>query len=641
MSSINQKKNYIKLKPVTMDQMFAPEYFYIIFRYLPTNRDLYSCILVNRYWANCAIPILWEVPFKINNIYNLFPKVIQVYQKFIQTEKLHNDSLNNKPLYDYPSFLKELPFDRFLNSAIASNYSETLIIELIKILSKCSVKLRRFDLSQLHLSYNNSIIHKVLPQLLDYSSIFNRLSYLNCTYHLDVENAQVKKAQIFNALANSCHNIITIKATVWSKDEAIALSNLICSQKWLKKFSLVNSNESASFSVQSLQSQAGSLNNLTFKNMHRDINLNKSLNNRAKFKTTTFQLNGKAIDSLLQCNNITKIKFKHCEGLNRFPIKYNYTFPNLTTLEYIYGNYKIHDDVPPVEILSNIVKQNGKTIKNIIFDWHSYNSPECTQLIKNIAECTINLEHLKTPLYTLEQLALILQTQNQLKNLDINIGNGIKPYCALFLFINMPFNNLENSIIQICFDGYKYYRPEFNQLKQVFEQIFYKNYQINNFVLRQYYWPNLLNDQKKNLVKIFPSLNILIERSRNSRKSDILSDKYNELVEFFDGLLKIKSDNIWAMIQRGATYFNMNNYKKSLEDLNAFLKIDPNNACGLRQRGEIFYMMEKYEDSLVDLNRSLEIQPDNLWSLRLRGIIYCNIKISTKSWRILLHDEKI
>ncbi|CAG8733144.1 15617_t:CDS:2, partial [Gigaspora margarita] len=311
---------------------------------------------------------------------------------------------------------------------------------------------------------------------------------------------QVKKAQIFNALANSCHNIINIKVTVWSNDEAIALSNLICSQKWLKTFSLVNSNEAASFSVQPLQSQARSLNNLTFKNMHRAIHLNESLNNQTNFKITTLQLNDEAIDSFLQCNNITKIKFKHCEGLNRFPIKCNYTFPNLTSLEYIYGNYNIHDGSPPVEILSKIVKINGKTIENIIFDWNSHYPPNCTQLIKNIVECTINLKHLKTPVYTLEQLALILQTQNQLKNFDLHIGNGITPYCALFLFINMPFNNLKNSIIQLCFDGYQNYRPEFNQLKQIFEQIFYKNYQINNVVLRQYHWPNLLNNQKEETI---------------------------------------------------------------------------------------------------------------------------------------------
>ncbi|KAF0432450.1 hypothetical protein F8M41_005215 [Gigaspora margarita] len=484
-------------------QKLSPEYFNIIFRYLPTNRDLYSCSLVNRYWANCAIPILWESPFKINIVYNLFPKVIQVYLKFIQTEELHNDSLVKRPLYDYPSFLKELPFDRFLNSAITNNYPETLIVELFKILSNRSVMLCRFDLSQLHLSFDNLITHKVLPQLLDNSSIFKRLSYLNCTYHLDIEETQqTLKAQIFNALANSCHNLRNIKATVWCKDETIALANLICSQKWLKKVSLVNSNESASFSIQSLQSQAGSLNKLTFKNMHRDLNLNKSLSNRAKFKPTKLQLNDKAIYSLLQCNKITKLKFKHCEGLNRIPIKCNYTFPNLTYLEYTYGNDNIYDVAPPVEILSNIIKMNGKTVENIIFDWHSRNPPECTQLIKNIAECTINLEHLKTPLYTLEQLALILQTQNHLKNLNIYIGNGVNPYCALYLFINMPFNNLKNSIIQLYFDGYQNHRPEFDQLKQVFEQIFYKNYQIKNFVLRQYCWPNLLKRKKEKLINI-------------------------------------------------------------------------------------------------------------------------------------------
>ncbi|KAF0432451.1 hypothetical protein F8M41_005216 [Gigaspora margarita] len=532
MSSIVQKTNGIKLKFDNIDQKLSPEYFNIIFRYLPTNRDLYSCSLVNRYWANCAIPILWESPFKINNVYNLFPKVVQIYLAFIQIEKFHNDFSVNRPLYDYPSFLKELPFDRFLNSAITNNYPETLIVELFKILSNRSVMLRRFDLCQLHLSYDNLITHQVLPQLLNYSSLFKRLSYLNCTYHLDVEEAQqTLKAQIFNALANSCHNIINIKATVWSRDEAIALANLICSQKWLKRVSLVNSNESASFSVQSLQSQAGSLNNLTFKNMHRDLNLNKSLSNRAKFKPTEFKLNDKSIYSLLKCNNITKLKFKHCEGLYNFPTECNYTFPNLTSLEYIYGNYKIHDVAPPIEILSNIIKMNGKTIENIIFDWHSRNPPDCTQLIKNIAECTINLGHLKTPLYTLEQLALILQTQNHLKNLDIYIGNRINPYCALFLFINMPFNNLKNSIIQLYFDGCQNHRPEFDQLNQIFEQIFYKNYQINNFILRQCFWPNLLKREKEELVKHFPSLKINIsrERSRYSLNSDILSDRYNEL----------------------------------------------------------------------------------------------------------------
>ncbi|CAG8597975.1 26659_t:CDS:2, partial [Dentiscutata erythropus] len=422
MSSIDQEKNDFKLKSGTIDQMFAPECFNIIFRYLPSNKDLYSCILVNRYWANCAIPILWESPFKTNNKSKQFPKVIQIYLTFIPIEKkFHNDSLINKPLYDYPSFLKELHFDRFFNSAIANNCSETLIHGLFKMLSTYPVKLRQLDLSRLYLSFHNPMIYEVLQNLeysstfsyvillknLEHSSMFSRLSHLNCAYHWYVE-----KTQIFNALANICHNIRNLKATVWSENEGAALANLIRSQRCLKKFSIINSNHFVSLPVQSLKSQIESLDSLTFKNMNQNINLRNS-----KLVSTTLQLNNEDIFSLIQSTKIIELKFKNCEGLNLLPTISNFT--NLTSLEYTYGSYDIHDNQTPIEILSNLVKMNGKTLENIIFDWHYHGFLECTQLIKNVAESTINLKYLKTPLYTLEQLALILQTQNQLKKLEI------------------------------------------------------------------------------------------------------------------------------------------------------------------------------------------------------------------------------
>ncbi|CAG8819498.1 15122_t:CDS:1, partial [Racocetra persica] len=52
---------------IIMEQIFAPEYFDIIFRFLPTNKDLHSCLLVNKHSATCAVPILWEAPFKIKD----------------------------------------------------------------------------------------------------------------------------------------------------------------------------------------------------------------------------------------------------------------------------------------------------------------------------------------------------------------------------------------------------------------------------------------------------------------------------------------------------------------------------------------------------------------------------------------------
>ncbi|CAG8505235.1 13630_t:CDS:1 [Dentiscutata erythropus] len=121
---ISQNKNDFKHNPGTIDQVFAPEYFHIIFRYLLNNKDLHSCLLVNKYWASCAVPILWESPFKINDKFIPSPKLIRTYLTFIVVENFHNCSTVKRPLYDYPSFLKELPFDRFLNAAIANGYPE-------------------------------------------------------------------------------------------------------------------------------------------------------------------------------------------------------------------------------------------------------------------------------------------------------------------------------------------------------------------------------------------------------------------------------------------------------------------------------------------------------------------------------------
>ncbi|CAG8821907.1 16919_t:CDS:1, partial [Racocetra fulgida] len=62
-----------------------------------------------------------------------------------------------------------------------------------------------------------------------------------------------------------------------------------------------------------------------------------------------------------------------------------------------------------------------------------------TQLIKTIAHHVIGLEYLKLPIYTLEDLALIHQANNQLKKLELYIMNRtIDLYCVLLLFANVP-----------------------------------------------------------------------------------------------------------------------------------------------------------------------------------------------------------
>ncbi|CAG8514085.1 5994_t:CDS:2, partial [Dentiscutata heterogama] len=162
-----------------------------------------------------------------------------------------------------------------------------------------------------------------------------------------------------------------------------------------------------------------------------------------------------AIDTLAQCTKVNRVKFKHCEGLNSsvfLPLAI--AFPNLTSLEYSYGTYKIYDNATPIRLLSGLIMTSCKTLKRIILDWHSEDNVDITQLVEIIAQKTINLEYLKIPLYTLEQLALIHRTNNQLKKLEINVNRSINPYCALSLLANVPLKSLENSIQLYFYDQY-------------------------------------------------------------------------------------------------------------------------------------------------------------------------------------------
>ncbi|CAG8726611.1 20844_t:CDS:2 [Dentiscutata erythropus] len=421
-----------------MDQNFSPEHFETIFRSLPTDKDLHSCLLVNKYWAACAVPILWEAPFGISDSFTPSPKVIQTYLAFIPDRTTTNSneklSINKAPLFDYPSFLKEFSYDRFITAAVTNNCSKYTIIELLKILSIRDTKLRRFKiydhLFSQYFNRNNRVASLVLPHFSECTSIFSSLTYFNCSYQWPVQ-----KAQLFNSIANNCRYIKKIKVSVWHEDEGIALANLIRSQKHLKKFSLINSNIFASFPIQALVDQKW-LNSVTFEDMHE----NRNLCDKEFFNYTICELNNDAINALAQCTNINKVKFKHCEGLNSplfLPI--SYTFTNLISLEYSYGTYKINDRTTPIKLLSSLIEESCDTLKKIILDWHSDDHIDITQLIETIARRAINLEYLKIPLYTLEDLALIHQANNQLKKLELYILNRrINLYCILFLFANVP-----------------------------------------------------------------------------------------------------------------------------------------------------------------------------------------------------------
>src|SRR4051812_21135611 len=70
--------------------------------------------------------------------------------------------------------------------------------------------------------------------------------------------------------------------------------------------------------------------------------------------------------------------------------------------------------------------------------------------------------------------------------------------------------------------------------------------------------------------------------------------------------------------------FNQNKekYENLLEKINKLLKFEPDNATALNNRGIVYYNMGKYCESLADLTKSLEIEPNDIITLTSRGKIY-------------------
>ena len=88
----------------------------IIFTELQHNRrSLYSCILVNRFWCQIAIPILWKDPYLYNDntpsshrkLYSTIIYFLQESSKQLLIDNniiLPSTAFSNKPLFNYISF---------------------------------------------------------------------------------------------------------------------------------------------------------------------------------------------------------------------------------------------------------------------------------------------------------------------------------------------------------------------------------------------------------------------------------------------------------------------------------------------------------------------------------------------------------
>ena len=98
--------------------------------------------------------------------------------------------------------------------------------------------------------------------------------------------------------------------------------------------------------------------------------------------------------------------------------------------------------------------------------------------------------------------------------------------------------------------------------------------------------------------------------------------RYEEVVEMFTALLRIKPDSKYAITERGKNYRLMECYEEALADFNRAIELDSEYKWAITQRGYLYRSIEHYEEALTEFNRAIEINPEYKWAIRERGVTY-------------------
>lgn len=90
--------------------------------------------------------------------------------------------------------------------------------------------------------------------------------------------------------------------------------------------------------------------------------------------------------------------------------------------------------------------------------------------------------------------------------------------------------------------------------------------------------------------------------------------RYSEAVVIFEGLLAIAPATAYFQSALGAINLRLKNYSKAIEHLDAALKIESNDVVSLVNRGEAYLLTREIEKARVDLDKALQVaarQPKN------------------------------
>ncbi|CAG8439834.1 2570_t:CDS:2 [Acaulospora morrowiae] len=307
-------------------------------------RDLFSCLMVNRFWCRNVISYIWSSVFTPHSPVRY--GAIDKYISCLSPSKLEvltyagvqlTNVPSTPPIFDYPAFLKSLRFEIFLRDVFdwchehdSSQYHDLVIKALIELFAERGARLETFEMKFVDKKAFPGYREKLERLNLNFICE-DRFRSLFCNIKkLWLGKDAIESTGLAERISWICNNVeyMTLDFTrsstwfnVFSIPKRYNISSLIRSQTALQSFVLINYSDGTPDFIFSLPTQSHSLRNIYFCQVYF-----------RHFPPLSF---------VSECGNLESLTFRDC-----FDITPELVEPLLlntwTKLEYVYVTPSFH-----------------------------------------------------------------------------------------------------------------------------------------------------------------------------------------------------------------------------------------------------------------------------------------------------------
>src|SRR6266498_3544595 len=197
-----------------------------IFEYLDDRVDLHSCLLVNHFWCEVSVQILWK---SIQNYNTLIACLSDESKQVLHMNEIIISTPTSKhPLFNYVTFIKNLSMNDIFRNILRitfqdfNNYKCIVVTQEIFKMFMNQTSLKRLDYSSIS-NYTTYLPFTTYPGAMD---CLRNLSEFKC-------NSDDLSSEFFYQLSQICHNIQSLTIT-FEKVISNGLADLISVQRNLK-----------------------------------------------------------------------------------------------------------------------------------------------------------------------------------------------------------------------------------------------------------------------------------------------------------------------------------------------------------------------------------------------------------------------